>query len=130
MSEFISFITSEASDRCHQEKRKTINGDDILFAMLALGFDHYSEPLTLYLHKYRETTKSDRNLLGTSGTTADTGGKASAAATSSNTANTGNSTTSSAVGFDHNVGSGTTRDLSECADDSILFKTESVDLSF
>ncbi|XP_011495589.1 PREDICTED: nuclear transcription factor Y subunit beta isoform X3 [Ceratosolen solmsi marchali] len=25
VSEFISFITSEASDRCHMEKRKTIN---------------------------------------------------------------------------------------------------------
>lgn len=30
--------------------------------MCALGFDHYIEPLTLYLHKYRETTKCDRNL--------------------------------------------------------------------
>lgn len=37
MSEFISFITSEASDRCHMEKRKTINGEDILFAMTTLG---------------------------------------------------------------------------------------------
>ena len=27
VSEFISFITSEASDKCIQEKRKTINGD-------------------------------------------------------------------------------------------------------
>ena len=27
VSEFISFITSEASDKCMQEKRKTINGD-------------------------------------------------------------------------------------------------------
>lgn len=32
--------------------------------MLALGFDSYAEPLTLYLHKYRETTKQDRNLVG------------------------------------------------------------------
>lgn len=31
VSEFISFITSEASDKCQQEKRKTINGDDILW---------------------------------------------------------------------------------------------------
>lgn len=37
VSEFISFITSEASDRCHMEKRKTINGEDILFAMTTLG---------------------------------------------------------------------------------------------
>uniref|UniRef100_A0A674MHQ5 Nuclear transcription factor Y subunit beta n=1 Tax=Takifugu rubripes TaxID=31033 RepID=A0A674MHQ5_TAKRU len=37
VSEFISFITSEASERCHQEKRKTINGEDILFAMSTLA---------------------------------------------------------------------------------------------
>ena len=30
VSEFISFITSEASDKCQREKRKTINGDDLL----------------------------------------------------------------------------------------------------
>lgn len=55
VSEFVSFITSEASDRCHQEKRKTINGEDILFAMQSLGFDNYVEPLKIYLQKYRET---------------------------------------------------------------------------
>lgn len=59
VSEFISFITSEASDRCHMEKRKTINGEDILFAMTTLGFDNYVEPLKVYLQKYRETTKGD-----------------------------------------------------------------------
>lgn len=56
VSEFVSFITSEASDRCHQEKRKTINGEDILFAMSNLGFDNYVEPLKLYLQKYREVS--------------------------------------------------------------------------
>lgn len=30
--------------------------------MCALGFDNYVDPLTLYLHKYRETTKTDRNI--------------------------------------------------------------------
>lgn len=54
VSEFISFITSEASERCHQEKRKTINGEDILFAMSTLGFDMYVEPLKVYLQKFRE----------------------------------------------------------------------------
>ena len=54
VSEFISFITSEASDRCSQEKRKTINGEDILYAMSTLGFDNYVEPLKVYLSKYRE----------------------------------------------------------------------------
>ena len=56
VSEFVSFITSEASDRCKQEKRKTINGEDILFAMATLGFDNYIEPLKMYLIKYREFT--------------------------------------------------------------------------
>ncbi|KAL3851910.1 hypothetical protein ACJMK2_015605 [Sinanodonta woodiana] len=60
VSEFISFITSEASERCHQEKRKTINGEDILFAMSTLGFDSYVEPLKLYLQKYREAMKGDK----------------------------------------------------------------------
>ncbi|CAG0893033.1 unnamed protein product [Darwinula stevensoni] len=62
VSEFISFITSEASDRCHQEKRKTINGEDILFAMSTLGFDNYVEPLKLYLQKYREAMKGEKAL--------------------------------------------------------------------
>ncbi|CAG9863852.1 unnamed protein product [Phyllotreta striolata] len=64
VSEFISFITSEASERCHMEKRKTINGEDILVAMSTLGFDNYIEPLKVYLQKYREAAKSDKNLTG------------------------------------------------------------------
>mmetsp|Transcript_22621 Transcript_22621/g.49394 ORF Transcript_22621/g.49394 Transcript_22621/m.49394 type:complete len:140 (-) Transcript_22621:2203-2622(-) len=58
VSEFISFITSEASDKCLQEKRKTINGDDLLWAMSTLGFDKYVEPLKIYLTKYREAIRS------------------------------------------------------------------------
>ncbi|XP_037519517.1 uncharacterized protein LOC119396389 isoform X1 [Rhipicephalus sanguineus] len=65
VSEFVSFITSEASDRCHQEKRKTINGEDILFAMSTLGFDNYIEPLKLYLQKYREVAMKGEKNLGT-----------------------------------------------------------------
>ncbi|KAL1603960.1 transcriptional activator hap3 [Paraconiothyrium brasiliense] len=55
VSEFISFITSEASEKCQQEKRKTVNGEDILFAMTSLGFENYSEALKIYLSRYRET---------------------------------------------------------------------------
>ncbi|KAL7573211.1 hypothetical protein ACA910_018865 [Epithemia clementina (nom. ined.)] len=58
VSEFISFITSEASDKCLNEKRKTINGDDLLWAMSTLGFDKYVEPLKIYLTKYREAIRS------------------------------------------------------------------------
>ena len=60
VSEFISFITSEASDKCMQEKRKTINGDDLLWAMSTLGFDRYVEPLKVYLAKYREAVRGDK----------------------------------------------------------------------
>ena len=62
VSEFISFITSEASDKCLQEKRKTINGDDLLWAMSTLGFDRYVEPLKVYLNKYREAVRGDKPL--------------------------------------------------------------------
>ncbi|KAK7860060.1 nuclear transcription factor y subunit b-3 [Quercus suber] len=54
VSEFISFITGEASDKCQREKRKTINGDDLLWAMTTLGFEEYVEPLKIYLQKFRE----------------------------------------------------------------------------
>ncbi|XP_073268079.1 nuclear transcription factor Y subunit B-1 isoform X4 [Populus alba] len=54
VSEFISFVTSEASDKCQKEKRKTINGDDLLWAMATLGFEEYIDPLKVYLARYRE----------------------------------------------------------------------------
>ena len=77
VSEFISFITSEgrsrsaqdptlamanptASEKCQQEKRKTVNGEDILFAMTSLGFENYAEALKIYLSKYREVRRAPR----------------------------------------------------------------------
>ncbi|XP_020114381.1 nuclear transcription factor Y subunit B-1-like isoform X2 [Ananas comosus] len=66
VSEFISFITSEASDKCQREKRKTINGDDLLWAMATLGFEDYIEPLKLYLQKYREM-EGDNKMSGKGG---------------------------------------------------------------
>lgn len=54
VSEFISFVTSEASEKCRKERRKTVNGDDICWSLAALGFDDYAEPLRRYLHKFRE----------------------------------------------------------------------------
>jgi len=64
VSEFISFITSEASEKCQQEKRKTVNGEDILFAMTSLGFENYSEALKIYLSRYRETLLANQNKPG------------------------------------------------------------------
>ncbi|CAL9117605.1 unnamed protein product [Musa textilis] len=66
VSEFISFITGEASDKCQREKRKTINGDDLLWAMTTLGFDSYVGPLKAYLNKYRET-EGEKNLMARHG---------------------------------------------------------------
>lgn len=43
-----------ASEKCQQEKRKTVNGEDILYAMTSLGFENYSEALKIYLARYRE----------------------------------------------------------------------------
>ncbi|XP_044494545.1 nuclear transcription factor Y subunit B-3-like [Mangifera indica] len=63
VSEFISFITGEASDKCQREKRKTINGDDLLWAMTTLGFEEYVEPLKIYLQKYREM-EGEKSTLG------------------------------------------------------------------
>jgi nuclear transcription Y subunit beta len=60
VSEFISFITSEASDHCVVEKRKTITGDDLLTAMQALGFDNYVDLLRSYLYKYRDNMNQDK----------------------------------------------------------------------
>ncbi|CAN6448391.1 unnamed protein product [Victoria cruziana] len=54
VSEYISFVTSEANDRCQREQRKTITADDVLWAMRKLGFDDYVEPLSVYLQKFRE----------------------------------------------------------------------------
>ncbi|KAI4310729.1 hypothetical protein MLD38_035684 [Melastoma candidum] len=54
VSEFIGFVTSEASDKCQMEKRKTINGDDLLWALATLGFEDYLDPLKIYLSRYRE----------------------------------------------------------------------------
>jgi len=53
----LSALTFEtASEKCQQEKRKTVNGEDILFAMTSLGFENYGEALKIYLARYREVS--------------------------------------------------------------------------
>ncbi|KAJ7838947.1 transcriptional activator [Mycena olivaceomarginata] len=58
VSEFISFVTCEAAERSLLEKRKTIGGEDILYAMSSLGFDNYTEVLKKYLAKLHEHQSS------------------------------------------------------------------------
>ncbi|KAK3433618.1 hypothetical protein EUGRSUZ_L00153 [Eucalyptus grandis] len=73
VSEFISFITGEASDKCQREKRKTINGDDLLWAMTTLGFEEYVEPLKVYLQKFREIEGEKTAAMGKPGERSDGG---------------------------------------------------------
>nr|AAL47204.1 HAP3 transcriptional-activator [Oryza sativa Indica Group]AAL47209.1 HAP3 transcriptional-activator [Oryza sativa Indica Group] len=62
VSEYISFITGEANERCQREQRKTITAEDVLWAMSRLGFDDYVEPLGVYLHRYREFEGESRGV--------------------------------------------------------------------
>ena len=61
VSEFISFITSEANDKCNIEKRKIIKGEDIIYALNNLGFEKYSSILEIYLDKYKQSQNSNCN---------------------------------------------------------------------
>lgn len=66
VTEFICFLTSEASDKCRREKRKTINGEDIITVMKQLGFDNYAVILQVYFYKYRRSVErsSHRSEMG------------------------------------------------------------------
>ncbi|XP_017980261.1 PREDICTED: nuclear transcription factor Y subunit B-9 [Theobroma cacao] len=64
VSEYISFITGEANERCQREQRKTITAEDVLWAMGKLGFDDYVEPLTVFLGRYRESESERTSLRG------------------------------------------------------------------
>ncbi|KAK6136310.1 hypothetical protein DH2020_029931 [Rehmannia glutinosa] len=44
VSEFISFVTSEASDKCREREKKDNQWDDLLWAMATLGFEDYITP--------------------------------------------------------------------------------------
>ncbi|XP_066374448.1 nuclear transcription factor Y subunit B-6-like [Miscanthus floridulus] len=55
VSEFISFVTGEANERCHTERRKTVTSEDIVWAMNHLGFDDYVAPVGTFLQRMRES---------------------------------------------------------------------------
>lgn len=60
VSEFIGFLTGEANERCHNELRKTITAEDVIWSLKKLGFDNYVGPLTLYMKRYRQN-ENQRN---------------------------------------------------------------------
>nr|AIZ68343.1 CCAAT-binding transcription factor A [Triticum aestivum] len=53
-TEFIGFVTGEASDRSRRERRKTVNGGDICQSMTTLGLDNYAGAMGRYSQRYRE----------------------------------------------------------------------------
>lgn len=57
VSEFISFITSDAAEKCKRENRKAVTSEDILEALNNFGFDGYVPILEDYITKYREINK-------------------------------------------------------------------------
>ncbi|GBE62707.1 histone-like transcription factor domain containing protein [Babesia ovata] len=54
VTEFILFVSSEASDICTKERRKILSADDIFLAMNSLGFGHYNDPLRSYQAMIKE----------------------------------------------------------------------------
>ena len=62
VSEFISFITSEANDKCNIEKRKIIKGEDIIYALNSLGFEKYCPILEVYLDKYKQSQNNSNEI--------------------------------------------------------------------
>lgn len=58
VAEFISFVTSEASDRLTLDKRRTITGDDVIDAIRALGFTAYVPELEQFLADCRKVSIS------------------------------------------------------------------------
>ncbi|EMS58306.1 Nuclear transcription factor Y subunit B-6 [Triticum urartu] len=54
VSEFISFVTGEANERCRMQRRKAVNAEDIVWALNRLGFDDYVVPLSVFLKRMRD----------------------------------------------------------------------------
>ncbi|CAL9112899.1 unnamed protein product [Musa textilis] len=101
VSEFISFITGEASEKCQREKRKTVNGDDLIWAMTTLGFEDYVQPLKVYLQKFREL---EGEKLVSSGLQKDPGGSGGSTGGIGSNAHGFNAGGSSSVGAYGNAG--------------------------
>jgi len=50
----IDLTQTLAADKCAREERKTVNGENILFAWMSLGFENHAEAMEIYLARYRE----------------------------------------------------------------------------
>ncbi len=57
VSEFIAFITCESCEITKEEKRKTINGEDIIRSMRELNFEDYLPLVEYYNKKYKQCAR-------------------------------------------------------------------------
>ena len=57
VSEFIAFVTCESCEITKEEKRKTINGEDIIRSMKELNFEEYLSNIIYYNKKYKLAIK-------------------------------------------------------------------------
>jgi nuclear transcription Y subunit beta len=55
VAEFARAVIHEAARMGKMESRRTVSGEDIIIALDCLGFNDYVGPLTLLLHRYRES---------------------------------------------------------------------------
>jgi nuclear transcription Y subunit beta len=60
VSEFISFVTGEANERCQGDHRTTVTGEDVIWAMERLGFDDYVAALRAYVRRMCECEGAGR----------------------------------------------------------------------
>ena len=58
VSEFIAFITCECCDITQAEKRKTINGEDVIKGMENLNFVQYLDLVEFYNKRYKDVLRS------------------------------------------------------------------------
>lgn len=75
VSEFVSFITGEAADKCRLEKRKVLRAEDLIWCMAVLGFDEYIAPLNAHLMTFREMAGSSIRSKSRAGDVGDGPGK-------------------------------------------------------
>ncbi|PWN22331.1 histone-fold-containing protein [Microstroma glucosiphilum] len=59
VSEFILFVTAEAQERAEAQRRSTLNGDDVLYALEVLGFRDYERVGKVWLSRYRIATQQN-----------------------------------------------------------------------
>ena len=53
--EFVRVVFAQAKNKRNLDCRSEVTGDDIIWALNSLGMDNYSEAMSIYLSKYKET---------------------------------------------------------------------------